>query len=443
MRRVCTAALAVLFIVTFLFQAEPQGKSPGGKPGEVSSPEKPDAKRAEYEEKLKKAKTANDFYNLGRWCEKNDLEEEAKQAYEKAIKLNPNHRNARKKLGYVKRKGEWVKKNGHLKSSKKKPKGTRECALRALEYLLKSQRKDGSWSGGKITFDSGKVALASICGLALMASGKDRYRASTKRALEYVVGNIEKVYTSRSPKSNWALAFAVMFLAEEYSAHKNKAIRTKLKAVARGILENQESSGGWAHGPGFKTAHYLEFEIMSNWCLSAVGMARQLKIKLDKAKIGKGLEYVIRHIRPDGGMHYSLNNRQTSVARTGGAIFTFSMLKQQSHPKFQKMVSFFQDKMDRSLESAHGSPAMCLFQSAIAALQLHKTLWDKYVEVFFEKILGKQKSDGSFGTIPGEKGQDFDSECGTAYNTAFYALILLLDEGNLRFFSGKYAKDKK
>jgi zinc protease len=60
------------------------------------------------EERFAGAKTADDFYKLGEWCESVGLLERAKTAYGKAIELDPNNEGARLKLGYKKHEGKWL-----------------------------------------------------------------------------------------------------------------------------------------------------------------------------------------------------------------------------------------------------------------------------------------------------------------------------------------------
>ncbi len=63
-----------------------------------------------YQEKLVKLKPddVNGHYQLGRWCAKNKLPEQAKTQFEKVIELKPDHNGALKKLGYTKHKDEWL-----------------------------------------------------------------------------------------------------------------------------------------------------------------------------------------------------------------------------------------------------------------------------------------------------------------------------------------------
>jgi hypothetical protein len=78
------------------------------KVGEVSRIDRGKSPRQEFDERLKKAKTADELYGLGKWAEENKLKTQAKRAMRKAREADPNHDGANRWLGYVKHKGQWV-----------------------------------------------------------------------------------------------------------------------------------------------------------------------------------------------------------------------------------------------------------------------------------------------------------------------------------------------
>lgn len=75
---------------------------------EVVSIEKGKTKREEYEERRAAARTADEFCELGLWCEKKHMRSEAKGCMERAIELDPDHAGAHGWLGHVSYRGEWM-----------------------------------------------------------------------------------------------------------------------------------------------------------------------------------------------------------------------------------------------------------------------------------------------------------------------------------------------
>jgi hypothetical protein len=64
-----------------------------------------------YDAKLTKIKEddVNAYYQLGLWCKDNNLPGQMNTLFLKIIKLNPEHKDARKELGYIKFEDEWIK----------------------------------------------------------------------------------------------------------------------------------------------------------------------------------------------------------------------------------------------------------------------------------------------------------------------------------------------
>ena len=69
------------------------------------------AKLSEYASQLAKLspRDAEGFFQLGRWCETTGLREQATKAYEQAVRIDPDHPQARAALGYRSLGTEWTK----------------------------------------------------------------------------------------------------------------------------------------------------------------------------------------------------------------------------------------------------------------------------------------------------------------------------------------------
>jgi hypothetical protein len=65
-------------------------------------------KQEVHAERLARCVTAEDFYQLGVWCDENKLRKESKAAWERAIELDPDHAGARGALGFVRYRDEWM-----------------------------------------------------------------------------------------------------------------------------------------------------------------------------------------------------------------------------------------------------------------------------------------------------------------------------------------------
>ena len=61
-----------------------------------------------YAEKLAACTSADDFHALGLWCAESRMRRQARQAFERAVELDPDHAGARAELGFVRYAGEWM-----------------------------------------------------------------------------------------------------------------------------------------------------------------------------------------------------------------------------------------------------------------------------------------------------------------------------------------------
>jgi hypothetical protein len=76
--------------------------------GEVRELKREATRDEVYAERLAACKTAEDYHQLGLWCEGEKLKKRAQEHYEKAVALDPDHAGARAKLGFVSYAGRWM-----------------------------------------------------------------------------------------------------------------------------------------------------------------------------------------------------------------------------------------------------------------------------------------------------------------------------------------------
>jgi hypothetical protein len=62
---------------------------------------------AEFERRFADARTADEFYKLGLWCEGYEHDSQAHRCYEKAVEIMPDHKASRIKLGHKEHHGKW------------------------------------------------------------------------------------------------------------------------------------------------------------------------------------------------------------------------------------------------------------------------------------------------------------------------------------------------
>ncbi|MHC4598923.1 MAG: DUF6288 domain-containing protein [Planctomycetota bacterium] len=332
------------------------------------------------------------------------------------------------------------------KHSRTCPMKCKKCGVvvaESLAFLAKAQQGDGSWKGGA-GGQNAQVVITTLSGLAFLASGSTPkagpHATPLKKAVNYLLrcaGKESSWKTGRSSgggnwcQVNWNAGYAPWFLAEAYKATGDARLLKKVTELAAQIVKNQERSGGWAHGPGGPNAlGYLELEIVSNYCLTALGLAKRLGVEVDEGAIDRGVKYVVACSGGDGGIGYSTRPGQKSMGdpgRTAGAVVAFHALGLDRHPFFPKMQAYYRRNM-KHLVGGHVSPCMHFLAGSLAAKIGGPKIWKQYWERFRDEIMLARRHDGSFSARPTKESQQLhrntDRGQGPAWITAHYVLIM-------------------
>lgn len=318
-----------------------------------------------------------------------------------------------------------------------------------LRYLAKTQEGDGGFIG-RVGGTNAKVAATTLCGLAFLASGSTAaagpYASNVKKALAFVArnGGQEMKWGAGAGRGNmsqvnWNCGYAVWLLAEGYAVTGDRALLEKIGELANAIVKNQEASGGWAHGPGGPNAlGYLELEIVSNVCLTALGLAQRLELEIPKEPVDRGVKYVEACSGGDGGVGYSTRPGQQGMGdpgRTAGAIVAFRALGLDGHPFFAKMNGYYRRGM-KDLIGGHVSPCMHLVSGALAAQLAGPKVWAQYWGIFRDEVMAARCTDGSFSARPTRESQalrhNTDRGEGPHWITGHFCLLLQAPASRLK-----------
>ena len=330
----------------------------------------------------------------------------------------------------------------------------------SLKWLDEQQQGDGGWQC-HLSGENGRVVMTSLCGMAFMAAGntaaKGPYKKNVENAAKFVMANIgqESAFGSGSGganwnQTNWGLGYGGIFLSEVQHASPVKGVDKKLEWVAETILANMEDSGGFAHGPGGPNAlGYLELEIVSNYCVAALGGAKANGIDVDEHKIEKALDYIQKCGGGKGGVGYSTRQGQVGwgdPGRTAGAIMAFGATGHDGDPYYKSMVGFMQANL-RDIIDGHVSPTMHHLSCAAACWREGKKTWEKYWDAQRHECTMLRNPDCTFTARPtkesAQMGRNNDLDIGTVWNTAHWVIILCLEKDNLPVWFGKAGKAKR
>jgi len=431
--------------------------------------------RERFKERLAQTDTENadDLYSLSKWCEKYGLQAERYQLLKKVLKLSPDHPRAKDELRILEGKLPEAKKRASVagitvnpkfiskpkntsskkehkgifskrrsyrrrsKESKCKPKGTKTAIRKALEWLVKHPTR--------VRYAPvGQVVVNALAGLALMSAGVKPGEGAAGQKLSQIAAMMMRATPGVRGQECWGLGFGGMFLCEYYKRWPSDAMRQAIQKVVERLVQAQEDTGGWGHDGSHRPnpLGYREFMMVSAPCMATLGMAKRLKIKVPGNAIAKAAEYA-QNSSFAGGIGYShmpQNRRGVTTGRTGMTIAAFACCKLYKHPLYARMCRFLELRLKQTPIS-HATPSLGWLGSALGAVQIGPSVWDRYCKELMPTILEHQNPDGSFRWIKNPRENiKTEDQLGPVFCTSIYLICLTIDRGHLRFLSGKYAR---
>jgi hypothetical protein len=328
---------------------------------------------------------------------------------------------------------------------------------RALGWLVRNQRRDGSWrkldhevvtrnEDGKIltrSIDHIDVALTSLAGLALLAEGStpnDGARAANlARAVAFVKSAVraDGVVSNKTGNdflylvhSTFETSLAAVFLAEVHKATPDRSLAQALAEIRDGLVRVQDiRSGGWGYGhdaidhqPSLKRGWRLL--ATTHVAMTALNAIRDAGVEVGKEPLELGAKYVGTCLGRDGTFQYRTELRWSEgyPGATAGALFALSRsgvgARAASDP-----VRALHRRHFRDIAGFGEHWWFFLLFSALAMNDEGEGSWDAFHHAFRDQVLARQKENGSW--------DDPDQKAGAVFATAIAATVLQLGRGHL------------
>jgi len=311
-------------------------------------------------------------------------------------------------------------------------------AERARSWLRERQADDGGFAQ-TLSGTTGAVVQTSLAGLAWIAGGSNLEQGvdqdSLASARKFITAKLDGMKTpSRGSgnwnQENWGWAHATIFLGELHHSSPGPELLADLQRCADKLIEYQESSGGWAHGPGGANAlGYTELNIVSGLALSGLGLARREGCNVDESSIERAARYIAKS-SGGGGVGYSTRDGQVgqgNIGRTAAAWLGYANLGLKKDQQYKQMTKFVKRTVGDVLEG-HASLMQHILLAGVAAAaqggSSEKNYW-KSVETMMVIAMGP---DGSFQPRPWYEsvsmGSNSDVTFGEVWTTAAWAIAL-------------------
>jgi len=344
------------------------------------------------------------------------------------------------------------------------PEKYQQTVDKGLEWLKKTQGKDGTWTAG----GNNPVAMTSMAGLAMLMEGstvtQGKYRENIRMAADWLmnksmkggnrnglIGNPD--HPSESGRYMYGHGFAMLFLASVYGEEEDKERREKLKDILTRAVTYagaaQSTQGGWYYGAkGDPPGSDNDEGSVTVTQMQGLRACRDAGIPVPKEIMKKGFEYLKKSTDNQGGVVYSLGRGGIGAPAGGGrpaltaaAIACLFSAGEYKDPYVAKWFKFCETHIpfngpggqrfgfDEYTHFYYAPSLYFLGEDGYGRLfpgtaKGAGLTWKKYRESYFEGLHKSQNADGSWNGGGGWS-------IGPIYSTAVYCCIMQLDNNCL------------
>ncbi|MCA8980849.1 MAG: PDZ domain-containing protein [Planctomycetes bacterium] len=311
-------------------------------------------------------------------------------------------------------------------------------AERARTWLREHQDSNGGFAQ-TLSGTTGAVVQTSLAGLAWIAGGSNLEAGPDHEAIakarDFLRANLTAMKSSMGDggnwnQENWGWAHAAIFLGELYEHSPSPELLAELQNCADHLVEYQESSGGWAHGPGGPNAlGYTELNIVSGLALSGLGLAKRAGCTVDEGALERAAKY-IADSSGGGGVGYSTKDGQAgqgNIGRTAAAWLGYTNLGLRKDAQYKQMTKYVKRSIADVLDG-HASLMQHILLAGVAAAAQGGASEKNYWSSVETMMLLAHTSDGSFQPRPWHEsvstGSNSDVTFGEVWTTAAWAIAL-------------------
>ncbi len=341
----------------------------------------------------------------------------------------------------------------------------KEAVSKGLDWIAKTQHRDGHWEANGGQYPTSMTGLA---GIALLMEGSTmrtgKYSPNVRRAVDWLmertqrnglIGNVAN--PTEAGRYMYGHGFALLFLASAYGEEEDAERRKKLEDVLTRAVEfvgrAQSSYGGWYYVSAQDCGDQDEGSVTITQ-VQALRAARNAGIAVPPAIIEKAQKYLEKSTTDRGGVIYSLgrNARAAAVggerpALTAAAVSCGFSAGEYNTPLVKKWLKYCNGSLKPLSagyaraghdEYTHYYYAQALYilgddrfnkiftEKEIPAEE--RLTWSKYKKATYEYLIKSQGSDGSWA------GTGSWGYIGPIYATSIYLTILQLENANLPIY---------
>jgi len=276
----------------------------------------------------------------------------------------------------------------------------RDMYNKGLQYLIKTQAEDGSWTDGQAG-----PGVTGLCAMTFLATGEDpnfgKYSNVIRKAVRNIIQKQDKS-TGYYGSSMYHHGFAMLAIAEAYGtvddrklwdgAGKKTTIAKSLELAVRCAVTSQKKNpnDAWRYSPNTNSADTS----VSGAILVGLLAARNAGVAVPDASIKKAVNYFKSMTSNGGQVGYSgIGGHGTSDARSSIACLVFALAKKKDFEQHEATLDYLRDRINSNSgghyqEYTRYYQAQALFQGDIEA-------WKKWNKLLIRQLKSSQQPDGS------------------------------------------------
>ena len=280
---------------------------------------------------------------------------------------------------------------------------------RGLDYLLATQKDDGSY-GGQF---GDTVAVPALAAMACLARGHvpgdAKYGALIERSLDYIlsVQDARGYFGEKGNGKMYAHAIATLLLTELSgmvdTEHQSKIDVALPKAVrlildAQNVNKSDFHAGGWRYTPDANDSDTS----CSGWCLMALRSARHNGCQIPPSAISRAVKYMHAHHSKNLGCFGYQNAEQYGVTLSGAGILCLELCGKHEDPDSlaaaKYLMRVYKTEMDNQGYRYYG-----MYYASQGLFQIGGENWKEFSEWMYSTWVPRQRADGSWPGSGGEQ----------------------------------------
>jgi len=300
---------------------------------------------------------------------------------------------------------------------------------RALAWLAKEQKPDGSWSKNEHARNA--TGITSLCLMALLAKGHTPgvgpYGKVLNKGIDFIVktqqSNGMLVSGSSGHGPMYSHCISSLMLSEvsgmvdpDRQARIDKALSKAMKSIlaAQQIHKDERSTGGWRYQGDSRDSDIS----CTSWAVMALRSARNNGAAVPAEAIARGIGYVMKcQVRRDGGFAYQPGGG-SGWGRTGTALLCLELCgRHRDRSALMAGEWILKNLPTHYGRGSHFSYAM--YYCSQGMFQLGDDYWDRWASQMYEVMLKAQQKNGKWRSSGENVG-----EGGDYYSTAMAVLAM-------------------